>query len=112
MGNYISREVPGMHAVLVGLVDRTIETMSTRQPNRILGVSADKVLVATDRSPDGKPVKIVVLQDAVERLYRDGELEISKDSVGYRSAFVGAVLAALPDTVVELRPRRIRLVAS
>ncbi len=112
MSSYIAREVPDMHAVLVGLVGRTIWTMSRRKPNGILEVLAGTVLVATGRSPDGKPVEIIVLQDAAERLYRDGELKISKDSVGYRSAFVGAVLATLPGTVAELRPRRIRLVVS
>ena len=112
MGDYIQRETPDIPAVLVGLVGQTIWTMDRRQPNRILEVSADKVLVATGRSPDGKPVKIAVLQDAADRLYRDGELKISVRNVGYRSAFVGAVLATLPGTVVELRPRRIRLVVS
>lgn len=101
-----------MHAVLVGLVGQTIWTMDRRKPNRILEVSADRALVATGQSPDGKPVKIAELQDAADRLYRDGELGISVRNVGYRSAFVGAVLATLPDTVAELRPRRIRLVGS
>ena len=38
-----------------------------------------------------------------------GELEISVASVGYRSAFVGAVLQAIPGTTTLMRPLRVRL---
>jgi hypothetical protein len=56
-----------------------------------------------------KPVPLDEIQDALDRLVRDGELEISVDSVGYRSAFIGAVLATLPDVTTDVRPRRVRL---
>jgi hypothetical protein len=65
--------------------------------------------VGTGKSPEGKPVEIDWIQSAADRLFEHGEVEISVASVGYRSAFVGAVLATLPGTIVELRPRRIRL---
>jgi hypothetical protein len=81
----------------------------TGKENRILAVSGNTVLVGTGRSPQGKPVDISEVQEAAERLFRDGEIEISVRSVGYRSAFVGAVLSALPGTAAETRPRRIRL---
>jgi hypothetical protein len=39
-----------------------------------------------------------VLEGLVERLATDGEVEMSVASVGYRSAFIGAVLSALDCT--------------
>ena len=97
-----------MNAVIRALVGSTIPTM-TGKKNRVLRVSGDTVWVATDRSPDGKPVDIREVQSAADRLYRYGEIEISVPSVGYRSAFVGAVLSTLPGTSTRLRPRRLRL---
>jgi hypothetical protein len=38
------------------------------------------------------------VQDALDRLAADGEVEISVEAVGYRSAFIGAVLSALDCT--------------
>jgi hypothetical protein len=35
-------------------------------------------------------------EDALDRFESDGEIEISVESVGHRSAFVGAVLLQLP----------------
>ena len=81
----------------------------TGRPNRILRVGAADVVVATRKSPRGKPVPIADVQDAISRLWRDGEIEISVESVGYRSAFVGAVLQTIPGTTALTRPRRIRL---
>jgi hypothetical protein len=100
-----------MRQLLIDLVGSTISTMTGKE-NHILKVSGGIVWVATSRSPEGKPVEIRQVQAAVDRLYRNGELEISVQSVGYRSAFVGAVLSTLPGTVVMTRPRRIRLLAS
>ena len=51
--------------------------------------------MATARSPTGQPVPIAWVQHALDRLAADGEIEISVESVGYRSAFIGAVLGAL-----------------
>ena len=94
--------------VLQDLVGRTIPTM-TGKPNRVLGLTGTTVTVATSRSPSGQPVDIAEIQAAADELFRRGEIEISKATVGYRSAFVGAVLATLPETVSETNPRRIRL---
>ena len=66
-------------------------------------------MVGTGKSPGGQLVEIEWVQAAADRLFEYGELEISVKSVGYRSAFVGAVLATLPDTIAELKPRRICL---
>lgn len=102
------KHAPNMHAVLSDLVGTSIAT-PTGRPNRVLRVSGDTVWVGTGKSPEGKPVKIEWVQAAADRLFEHGEIEISVPSVGYRSAFVGAVLATLPDTIVEVRPRRVRL---
>jgi hypothetical protein len=56
-------------------------------------------------------VPIAWVQDALDRLDRDGEIEISVESVRYRSAFIGAVLLALPgvERVAGAAPPRLRL---
>jgi hypothetical protein len=97
-----------MRAVLQGLVGSTIRTM-TGKPNRVLRVDGDVVWVATARSPEGKPVEIRKVQAAADRLYQEGEIAINAASVGYRGAFIRAVLATLPGVVSAVRPRRIRL---
>jgi hypothetical protein len=43
-------------------------------------------------------VPIARVQEALDRLGPDGEVEISVESVGYRSAFIGAVSSSLDDT--------------
>jgi hypothetical protein len=100
--------VPDARAILEGLVGRQIPTM-TGKPNRVLRIAGDHVIVATKKTPLGAPVPIKEIQSAIDRLCRDGEIEISVASVGYRSAFIGAVLQAIPGTVALTRPRRIRL---
>jgi hypothetical protein len=101
--------VPDITAFLSSLVGRTIPTLTGR-PNTILGVSGGFVRVATGRSPEGQPVDIEPIQQAATELYSRGELMVDVRTVGYRSAFVGAVLSALPGTRAESNPRRILLV--
>lgn len=79
----------------------------TGKPNRILRVEGKTVVIGTGRSPNGAPVPIAEVQDAADRLFRVGELVIDVPTVGYRSAFIGAVLQSLPGTIPETRPRRI-----
>jgi hypothetical protein len=93
---------------LRSLVGTTIRTL-TGQPNRIIEVRSNEVIVGTGRSPEGQPVPIEWVQTAMDRLYRDGEVDIDVESVGYRSAFVGAVLATLPGTRMETNPPRVLL---
>jgi hypothetical protein len=96
-------------ALLASLKGKPIFTVTGRE-NRILDVSGDTVIVWTTRSPSGQPVPLSWVQDAVDRLERDREIEISVASVRYRSAFIGAVLQQLPGaTVVRSSPPRIRL---
>src|SRR4051812_37983885 len=80
---------------LESLVGQTIETYMGR-PNVILAVESENVVVGTGRSPHGSPVPIAWVQAALDRLLADNEVEVSVESLGHRSAFVGAVLASLP----------------
>jgi hypothetical protein len=92
--------------VLQGLVGKEIRTLTGR-PNTVLAVERDTVRVATRRSPAGQAVPIKWVQDALDRLAAEGEVEISVASVGYRSAFIGAVLGALDGT--EASPSTMRV---
>jgi hypothetical protein len=94
---------------LTGLLGQTIYTLSQRRPNRILELKGDSVIVATEKSPGGEPVPIAWVQDALDRLFREGEIVVSVESVGYRSAFIGAVLGTVPGVEVLTNPRRVRL---
>jgi predicted RNA-binding protein with PUA-like domain len=96
---------------LASLVGRTIQTLSGA-PNTVLRLEGDGVIIATRRSPQGQPVPIAWVQAALDRLQRDGEVEITVASVGYRSAFVGAALAALPGARTAQNPQRVLLPAS
>lgn len=88
--------------LLGSLAGQTIHTLAGR-PNRVLSIGRDQVLVATNRSPQGKPVPIAWVQEALDRLVTDREVRISVPSVGYRSAFIGAVLSQVPGALVDGR---------
>ena len=60
--------------LLQSLVGRRLQTVTGRE-NRVLGVDADTVRVWTSRSPSGQPIPIAWVQDALDRLDRDGEIE-------------------------------------
>jgi Domain of unknown function (DUF3883) len=96
---------------LTSLVGKTIQTLGGAS-NTVLRLQGDDVIVATGRSPQGQPVPIAWVQAALDRLRRDGEVEISVASVGYRSAFVGAALAALPGASTAHNPQRVLLPAA
>jgi len=97
--------------LLDSLVGEEVVTVTGR-PNRVLAVEGDEVIVETSRSPSGEPVPIAWVADAVERLLGGEEVEVSVPSLGYRSAFVGAVLLAVPGaTLVPSTPPRVRLAA-
>lgn len=62
----------------------------TGRENRVSAIDDESVLIWTTRSPSGQPVPIAWVQEALDRIERDGEVEISVQSVEYRSAFIGA----------------------
>jgi hypothetical protein len=84
---------------LLTLVGREIRTVTGR-PNTVLSVGATQVVVATSRSPKGNPVPIADVQAAMEMLVANSEITIDVETVGYRSAFIGAALATLPGAIV------------
>src|SRR5690348_8186767 len=93
---------------LESLVNKPLATVTGRS-NRVLAVKGDSVVVWTARSPKGQEVPLRWVQEALERIERDREIEISVDSVGYRSAFIGAVLRELPGAeVVRTSPPKVR----
>jgi hypothetical protein len=94
--------------LLAQLVGRPLQTLSGA-PNEILELRDRDVIVATGRSPAGQPVPIAWVQEALDRLYAEGELRIDVPTVGHRSALVGAVIRTLPGARVERNPQRIVL---
>ena len=90
------------------LIGQTLETASGRA-NRILDVVDGVAIVQTDRSPGGQPVPVRWVQSALETLWADGEVVIHPESVGYRSAFIGAVLRTLPGATIGGSPPMVRL---
>jgi len=97
--------------LLAPLIGRTITTVTGR-PNTVVAVGDNDVIVATSRSPAGTPIPIRWVQDALDRLEADGDVEISVDALGFRSAFVGAALLTVPGvTRLSSSPPRLRLSA-
>jgi hypothetical protein len=104
--------VPDGRTFLQSLIGKSLRTVTGRE-NRVLDIVGDSVRVWTSRSPGGQMVPLAWVQEALDRIDRDREIEISVDSVGYRSAFIGAVLQELPGAeVIRSSPPRIRLRSS
>ena len=100
---------PDARALLGSLIGTPISTVTGRA-NTVLRLDGDNAIVATSRSPSGQPVPIGWVQSGLERLLTTGEIEVSVPSLGYRSAFIGAVLLSLPGAVlIQVTPPRIRL---
>ena len=100
---------PDAQALLGSLIGKPISTVTGRV-NTVLRLDGDNAVVATSRSPGGQSVPIAWIQSGLERLLAAREIEVSVPSLGYRSAFIGAVLLSLPDAVlIQVTPPRIRL---
>jgi hypothetical protein len=95
-------------ALLRSLEGRTIPTI-TGELNTILEIRETRVLVGTVKSPRGEWVLITIVQDGLDELASNGEVQVSAKRFRFRSAFVGAVLAALPGVVTMTQPARVRL---
>lgn len=72
--------------------------------NIVLGVSRDVAWVRTERSPQGQPVSISQVQAAIDLLLAEGHVAVEPTTIGHRSAFIGAVLATLPNVAIEGSP--------
>ncbi|MFD6691323.1 hypothetical protein [Micromonospora aurantiaca (nom. illeg.)] len=95
-GSYVPSEAR-MEAVelLRALIGVPLLTVKGRT-NKILAVHTPDVVVATESSPAGAPVPIAWVEEALQLLREHGSVTIHPDQVGYRSAFIGAVLLQLP----------------
>lgn len=91
-----SRELPTATELLDALTGIEIQT-ATGRPNTVLEVHGNVVRVRTERSPDGRPVDISEVQNGLDKLAERGSVQVTVDELGHRSAFVGAVLATLPE---------------
>ena len=98
----------GARKLLAGLIGRPLQTIGGA-PNQILEIRDDDVVVATARSPRGQPVSLAWVQNALDRIQATGQLQIDPPTVGYRSAFIGAVLRTLPNAYIEHDPQRVLL---
>ena len=55
-------------------------------------------------------MNIVEVQATIDRVWDGEEVPISPEAIGFRSAFVGAVLGSMPDVKVLDDPLRVRLI--
>jgi hypothetical protein len=93
------------------LLGLEILTISGRT-NRVLRIEPPNVIVGTERSPHGEPVPIADVQAALDQLTETGAVVIDPPDVGYRSAFVGAVLLTLPGAQAAGSPPVITIAAT
>ncbi|TNC19779.1 hypothetical protein FHE66_02740 [Georgenia sp. 311] len=84
-------------------------TTLTGRTNIILGVTNGNAIVQTDKSLNGSSVPVSDVQHALEKLATDGAVTIHPDDVGYRSAFIGAVLSTLPGAAWAGSPPVLRI---
>ena len=101
-------KAPDALALLRSLIGDPIETV-TGNTNTIVEVEHKRVKVTTERSPQGQWVDVRDVEAGLEKLYAQGSVLVNVDELGHRSAFVGAVLATIPGTVVTLRPAVVTL---
>jgi len=96
--------------LLARLVGQPLRTLTYENPNRVLRLEGGHAIVETQKNPSGAPVPVRWVQDAIDGLYRDGELRVNKATLRHRrTAFVGAVLRELPDVEVLTKPQRLRV---
>lgn len=90
---------------------KPLRTITDAKPNRVIGLEGASVRVQTNDSGEaGALVPIRYVQQALDALYRDGELRINKATLRHRrTAFIGAALRELPDVEAVTRPQRLRL---
>ncbi|MBM7813718.1 hypothetical protein [Saccharothrix algeriensis] len=99
---------PSAVEVLQGLVGREIKTV-TGYANRVLTVGPVNAIVRTARSAEGRPVPVAEVQAGLDRLFARGRVAATTSELGYRSAFVAAVLGTLPRAVVSRNPAVVSL---
>lgn len=63
----------------------------------------------TERSPEGQPVDVADVQNALNLLAMRGSVRVMVEELGHRSSFVGAVLATLPGVSTTSKPPTVSL---
>jgi hypothetical protein len=105
--------LPGAEGILVAIdarahlprfVGRPVHTIRQDQPNRVIAVDRPDVVVATHRSPAEQRIAIAEARPAMDILERTRDPLADRNIVGYRSAFIEAVLATSPRVPVPTRP--------
>ncbi len=99
---------PSAADVLQVLVGKEIKTV-TGFANQVVALDPVNVLVRTAQSTEAKPVPVREVQDGLDRLFAKGRVRADVDSLGYRSAFVAAVLATLPRAKATKAPATVSL---
>jgi hypothetical protein len=84
-----------------------LRTLTEREINRIHDVRDGEIVVETKKGIE--PVPIAEVQEAADDLVTRGEIRVSPKTLGYRSSFIGALLATHEDVEVFLKPQRLRL---
>lgn len=100
--------IPSAQELLKSLLGREIRT-ATGQPNTVLALEPTDVLVATTASPEGSLVPIHDVQHGLDQLSAHRAVRLHPTELGYRSSFVGAVLATLPNARFVEDPTRVIL---
>ncbi|OCL36841.1 hypothetical protein BCR15_12940 [Tessaracoccus lapidicaptus] len=90
----MTRQVPSARSLVGSLIGTQLRTPSGRI-NTVLSIDSESILVATSKSPEGKSVPLQMVQVALDTLQATGSVVIHPSEVGYRSAFIGAVLRTL-----------------
>lgn len=92
--------LPDARSLVDSLIGIQLQT-PTGRPNTILRIEGENTVVATSKSPKGKTVPLQMVQAALDILQSTGRVVINPREVGYRSAFIGAILCALPAAKLE-----------
>ncbi len=70
------------------------------------------VMVGTGNSPQGEPVAIDEVQAGLLALATQGRVRVNPATLGYRSAFVGAILYTVPGAIIQRDPQWVELTDS
>ena len=94
---------------LFALKGRTLHTLGQGKPNTIIKIDGKVVTVGADKASKGTAVQIERVQEAFDRLRKDGRVAVNGKSLGPGSGFIGAVLATLPGAEVDAKPAAVRM---